>query len=273
MKYNIFFIIIIILIIFLIFTISFILFYRDTIFYFKPKKTIVKTFDSFLNKYSYKKYKSNIGNVDVIDFTPNTPITSKKSKSNKVIIYFQGNHGNITTKERTLTILLESFNTRVIAVDYLKLKKVSIKNFVKLGNSIVKKVIKEGVDIDDIIIWGESIGCAIGLEVIALTGVKNFVMMAGFKSMRNMIELILPNKLGKQLSKIVYELDNEKKISEIKNLKMINLHSKDDELIPYEQVKGMIDKLNIEHYEITGAHNYSTLTSDIINRIKEKFEI
>jgi hypothetical protein len=56
---------------------------------------------------------SKIGDVDIIDFNPNNP--------KKVIVYFQGNCGNITTKERTLTILLDSFNTRVIAVDYLKL--------------------------------------------------------------------------------------------------------------------------------------------------------
>ena len=268
------YIILIFFILFLFFIVSFIVIfiisYRDTVFYFKPKKTIVESFDHFLKKYSYKKYKSKIGNIDIIDFNKTN---TTNIKNTKVIVYFQGNHGNITTKERTLKIILDSFNTRVIAVDYLKLKKVSIKNFVKLGNSIIKNLIKEGVDIDDIIIWGESIGCAIGLEVIALSGVKNFVMMAGFKSMRNMVELILPNIIGKQLSKIVDELDNEKTIKKILNLKMINLHSKEDELIPYEQVKSMTDKLNIEHYEITGTHNYSTLTPDIIDRIKEKFEI
>lgn len=239
---------------------------RDNIFYFKPKKTYTESFDDFLKRYKAKKYKSSVGDVDIIDI----PAT-KKTK--KVIVYFQGNSGNITMKETMLSFLSDNFHTRVIAVDYLGVKRVSIDSVVKVARSIVNNLIEEGVDTDDIILWGESIGCAMSLETISVCGVKNFVMLAGFRRIKDMIGVKVNNLFGEFLKLFVDELDNEKRIQNSKDLKVIVLHSKEDELIPYSHVKEMVDKLGLEHYVIKGLHSKPEINKDIVKIIKERFSI
>jgi predicted esterase len=257
---------VILIILIMIITFLFIVLNRDMIFYFNPRKAITPTFKDFLTEYNAKTYKSTIGNIDVIDIPAKKPIK-------KVIIYFHGNYGNITMRERILKFLSDSFNARIIAPDYLRIRTVSIKNLVKVANSIIKNVINEGIDIDDIIIWGESIGCAIALETVCVSGVKNFVMLAGFRSMQDMISIMIKNFIGRFLKKFVYELDNRNNIKSIKNINMVVLHSKKDKLIPYEQVLDMVKELKLEHHEIQGTHAKPEISDEIAELIKKKFKI
>ena len=258
---------IIIIILVLSILIGFIIIYnRDNIFYFKPKKTYVDSFDDFLKRYKAKKYISSVENVDIID------IPARK-KTKKVIVYFHGNYGNITMKERMLSFLSDNFHTRVVSVDYLGVRRVSIDSVVRVSRSVVNKLIEEGVDNDDIILWGESIGCAMSLETISVCGVKNFVMLAGFRRIKDMVSVKVNNFFGEFIKIFVDELDNERHIKNTEDLKIIVLHSKDDELIPYYQVKEMVDKLDLEHYEIKGPHSKPEINNDIIEIIKERFSI
>ncbi len=258
---------IVFIIILLLFFIGIIIIYnRDRLFYFNPKKIIYESFDDFLKRYNAKKYKAPIDNVDIID------IPARK-KTKKVIVYFHGNSGNITYKEEILSFLSDSFKTRVLSVDYLKVKKVSINNIVKICCSVINKLIEEGVDNDDIILWGESIGCAMSLESMSVCGVNNLVMLAGFRRMKDMVGVIIDNLLGDFLKLFVDELDNERHIENMKDLKVIVLHSKEDDLIPYDHVREMVDKLGLEHYVVTGAHSTPVISKDIVKKIKERFDI
>jgi predicted esterase len=258
---------IIILILIILFLIGFIIIHnRDNIFYFKPVKKSIESFDDFLKRYNGKKYISPVENVDIIDI----PAT-KKTK--KVIVYFHGNYGNVTMKEKMLSFLSDNFRTRVVSVDYLRVKRVSIDSVVKVSRSVVNKLIEEGVDNDDIILFGESIGCAISLETISVCGIKNLVMLAGFRRIKDMVRVKVNNFFGDFLKHFVYELDNEKHIENTKDLKVIVLHSKEDELIPYTHVKEMVDKLDLEHYVISGKHSKPEINKDIIEIIKERFSI
>ena len=127
---------IVLIIILLLFFIGFIIIYnRDRLFYFHPKKIIYKSFDDFLNRYNAKKYKALIDDVDLID------IPARK-KTKKVIVFFHGNSGNITYKENILSFISDSFKTRVISVDYLKVKRVSVNNIVKICCNVINKLIE-----------------------------------------------------------------------------------------------------------------------------------
>jgi predicted esterase len=144
---------------------------------------------------------------------------------------------------------------------------------VRVARSIVNNLIEEGVDNDDIILWGESIGCAMSLETISVCGVKNFVMLAGFRRIKDMVGVKVNNFFGEILKHFVDELDNEKHIENTKDLNIIVLHSKEDELIPYSHVKEMVDKLDLEHYIINGLHSKPEINKNIIKIIKERFNI
>lgn len=258
---------IILFIVFIILSIIiFLLSNRDRIFYFLPKYIHNPLFEQFLKKYNVKKYKCKVDGVDIID------LPSRKN-TNKVIVFFHGNFGNIQTRDRILSFLSDSFKCRIVSVDYLHGTEASINNILKITSSIITELVENGVDIDDIIIWGESIGCAMGLETIKITGVNNFVMMAGFRRMRDMVEIILGENLGKLIKIFIKELDNHKQIKNNKNINMIVLHSKDDDLIPFIQVKKMVDKLKLDFCEIEGTHNVPIIKDNIIEKIKDKFAI
>jgi hypothetical protein len=261
-----FVIIIIIIIVILILLSLFIIYHRDKIFYFNPKKIIYHTFDDFLKKYNGTKYKCKVGNVDIIDIP-------RKKDTNKIIVYFHGNYGNITMRERFLSFLSDSFKCRIVSVDYLRASNISIKKIVKITKTVIKQLINDGLDPENIIIWGESIGCAMGLETISVSGIHNFVMMAGFRRMGDMVEVILGGIMGKILKNVVTELDNEKHIETNKNLNIIVLHSKEDDLIPYYHIREMVDKLDLKHYIIKGTHSRPIISKNIVNKIKEQFKI
>lgn len=239
---------------------------RDKLFYFLPKNIYNPLFKKFIKDYKVKKYKCKVDGVDIIDLPP-------IKKTNKVIVFFHGNYGNIQIKDKFLSFLSDSFKCRIISVDYLHGSEVSIKNILKITSSVINQLVLEKVDLDDIIIWGESIGCAMALETTAITGVNNCVMMAGFRRMSDMVGIILRGNIGKFSKVFINELDNEKQIENQKNLNLIVLHSKNDDLIPYSQVKQMIDKLKLKHYEIEGTHNTPVINEKIINKIIKQFNI
>lgn len=239
---------------------------RDRIFYFLPKYIHNPLFEQFLKDYNAKKYKCKVDEVDIIDLPP-------RKNTNKVIVFFHGNYGNIQSRNRIMSFLSDSFECRIVSVDYLHGKEASINNILKITSSVISQLVEDGVEPEDIIIWGESIGCAMALETIKLTKINNFVMMAGFRRMRDMVKIILGGKLGIFAKIFIKELDNEKHIENNKNLNMVVLHSKDDDLIPFVQVKEMVDKLKLDFCEIEGSHNLPIIKDTIIEKIKEKFKI
>ena len=258
---------IILFIVFIILSIIvFLLSNRDKIFYFLPKYIHNPQFEKFLKDYNGVKYKCKVDGVDIIDLPP-------RKNTNKVIVFFHGNYGNIQTRDRILSFLSDSFKCRIVSVDYLHGKEASINNILKITSSVIHELVENGVELDDMIIWGESIGCAMSLETIKLTRVNNFVMMAGFRRMRDMVEIILGGKLGIFAKKFVTELDNQKHLENNKDLNLIVLHSKDDDLIPFTQVKEMVNKLKLEFYEIEGTHNSPIIKQKIVEKIKNKFNI
>jgi esterase/lipase len=263
---NIFLIFLCIILFIICSVISFLLYNRDEIFYFLPKNIYNPNFEIFLKKYNVKKYESRIDKVDIIDIPP-------RKNSDKIIVFLHGNFGNIKKRDKILSFLSDSFKCRIISVDYLSGKEASIKHLLNITCDIIKKLVEDGIELENIILWGESIGCAMALETSGITGVKNVVMMAGFRKMRDMVDIILGKKLGFFTKLFVKELDNEKQIQKQKNLKLINLHSKDDDLIPYKQVKEMVKKLNLEHYKICGTHNDPIIEKWIIKKIRQKFYI
>ena len=131
---------------------------------------------------------------------------------------------------------------------------------------------KKGFNNDSIILFGESIGCHIILNVAKKYNIKNVICYIGFRKTSNIIKKKLP-VLGHFVTLFIYDLNNEKIIKSSNNLNITFLNSPQDELVDYNDIKDMIEDTNYELLEISGIHKKPTIPDNVFLRLKEKYDI
>jgi len=180
-------------------------------------------------------------------------------ENNKTAIFFHGNAGNISDRVSQVEIL-KKLNLNALLIDY--------RGYGKSSGQIKKEediyldslaawnyVIKEkGVQEKDIIIWGRSLGGAAAIDLAQNKNVSAVIAESTFYSVVDMAKKqywFLPVGL---IAKYKF-LSNDK----IKNIKapIMIVHSRDDEIIPFEQGKRLFDNANKQKIflEIAGGHN------------------
>jgi hypothetical protein len=236
----------------------FLIYFREK-FYFHPIYYYFNCHE-FIQKYSVKQYKYKDCNYWFIP---------SRNSSKKTIFYLHGNAGNITFRTNILTKLIEKLDCNIVVIDYLcQGKSLSTEFLIKTGIEIIKYLdLKD----NDTILYGESIGCAIALEISKRIKFKNVICMVGFSSMRDMIRHIF-GKLGIFLGIFVKELDNLKILRE-RGRNVLILNSKEDEVIPFNQAEKLQKIMGVDFMEIEGKHNEQKISEEIFNYIKQKYEI
>lgn len=194
-----------------------------------------------------------------------------KNINDKIIIFCHGNSYNITWKTKILDKLSDNFNYPIICQDYLRVNNPDINSMIENTSDLIKFLNKKGYDNDSIILFGESIGCSIILNVAKKYNIKNVICYIGFRKMSNVIKIILPF-FGHFISLFTNELNNEE-IIKSNNFNITLLNSPYDKLVNYNDIKDMIKNTNIELLEINGSHNRPIIPDDVFLRLKEKYNI
>jgi hypothetical protein len=194
-----------------------------------------------------------------------------ETKQNNIILFINGNAGNITYRQNIFQNILDGLDLPIYSLDYLSMKDKTIESIIDLHVKFIRYNIKDkNFQLSDIIIFGESIGNAIGLEVVQRMNINRFVFYGGFTKISDVIQYQSPMRIP-FLNLIVTEFDNykiiDKKIKN-KNFKIIMLHATHDELIKFESIESMADKFNINLIELKGGHNDSIITESDFNFIK-----
>ena len=192
----------------------------------------------------------------------------------KVIIFINGNAGNITFRQDIFQKIIDNCDATLYSLNYLSMKNLNIDSIVNLHCKFISdKINHNEFDVNDVIIFGESIGNAIGLEVVKQMSITKFVFYAGFTSISDVICNIIGIKnptIKNSLRIIIPEFNNysiiKNKIKNI-NFKMVMLHPIDDELIPIESVQLMAEKFNIKLIKLEGGHNDGNIKSEHLNFI------
>lgn len=105
-----------------------------------------------------------------------------------------------------------------------------------------------------IVFYGESIGCAIALEMATRHPVAGLILESPFTSTVDMAKLVFPWLPVRWM--VRYRYDNLSKISNIR-IPLLMLHSPQDEIIPFSMAQTLFDQAPEPKrlVELTGGHN------------------
>lgn len=180
------------------------------------------------------------------------------NKSEKTVIFFHGNGGNISYNQERLEIF-NTLHLNAIMIDYRGYGKSggSIQNETDLykdADATYRYILEKGIDPKNIIIWGQSLGGAIAIHLAQNKNISATIIESSFSSMDAMANKqygFLPTSLL-----LKFHMRSDEKISNILSPILV-IHSRNDEMINFsngqklfEEVKGQKQFL-----ETSGSHN------------------
>ncbi len=189
------------------------------------------------------------------------------------ILFLHGNGGNISHRLEKLKMLLDC-KTNVFLVDYRGYGKSE-------GHPSERKVYSDAQTFydyliqekhtppDKIIIYGESLGTAVAIDVASRNRIKGIILEGAFSSGKDMARKIYPFIPRFFFSNI---FDSMSKIKKVKAKKLF-IHSKNDEIVPYDLARKLYENaLQPKIFvDIIGGHNTAFIDSQdkYISSIKE----
>jgi uncharacterized protein len=203
-----------------------------------------------------------------------------KNDQPKLFIFAHGNAGNISHRIESETIQLLLKYRSVLLFDYrgygISTGNPS-ENGIKDDMLAVWKYATNnlGYQPDDIILYGESLGCSV-VSWLCYYLINNkakppsgIIMQSGFYSLRSIVADLFHSILSHF---VLYEFDNSKYVKFIKKhnpqYPIILLHSKKDGLIKYEHSQRLASENNCNLYEIFGDHNNPIFGDDVNDLLK-----
>ena len=174
------------------------------------------------------------------------------------LLYFHGNGGNISHRLERAKILAESLGLDVFLVDYRGYGasggKPDENGLYADAEAIYKAATERGFREDRIVLFGESLGCAVAIETALRHPCRAVILETPFLSIAAMAEAVYPF-LPRFLIRTRY--DNEAKISRVQAPKLIVAAGRDD-VVPPGHARRLFELASEprEFYEIPGAaHN------------------
>lgn len=216
--------------------------------------------------------------------------------TNKCIIFFHGNAGNLSMRYDMIKFLYNYAS--VIIFDYRSYGK-SSGNHTFLSDQALQKdaeaiwnyAVKQlNIKPNDISLFGESLGCSVAIHLASNLSKlldqtlypHSLVLNAPFCSLSSMIELTFQKVnigfVGKLISYLFgREYQSKECISYINHqTKIIMAHSPRDEIIPYTEGRKLYETAikthpNVQFVNITGTHNNLGLTDQYIYLLADLF--
>lgn len=204
----------------------------------------------------------------------------QKSVEGKIIIYSHGNAGNISHRMPFIEFWKKylSKNCSLLLYDYpgfglsSSVGKPTIKNCKESLKQIINFVKQRGFSFSNMILYGESIGGAISVAVavdLLKLNIKfnKIILQSSFTTLRDVAQHLHPI-LSPILFFLTEPLDvvNDIKILRAKDVNIIVLHSKNDEIIPFYMFLKLV-KVSTQYIQIDGTHNDPVLDHRVINII------
>lgn len=227
----------------------FYLYFKQDDYIFFPEKTITATPRTFGMKYEENFIKTEDNLKINVWFIPkeNAPL----------IIHCNGNGGNLSDRAFKFS-LLNSLGFAVVGFDYRGYGKSEGKpsedGFYKDLRSVVSFCENKGYKKKGIILYGESIGGAVALQVATENNFAALVLESTFTSLNDMARVYY--KLFPTSILLKSNFDNISKIDKI-HFPIVIMHSKEDEIVPYYMGKSLFEKANEPKIflELSKGHN------------------
>jgi len=167
----------------------------------------------------------------------------KDIKNKKTLVFFHGNAGDLSNRIYKLNVL-KGLDINFLILAYRgfsgNLGKPSEKGLYEDAKSTLKWLNELGIKDNQIIIYGESLGASVAVEVSQNKNFSGIILEAPFTSM---------TRIGKKYYPIfpvnLILKDKFNTIDKLKNIKspVMVLHGKKDKIVPFEMGEEVFDKL------------------------------
>jgi hypothetical protein len=189
-------------------------------------------------------------------------IPAKEAKY--TILFFHGNGGNISHRLDKIKIL-NNLGLNIFIIDYRGYGKSEGKPsekgvYLDAGAAYDYLVKIKGINPDSIIIYGESLGGAVAIELCTKVRAKALITEEAFSNISDMGKIMYPYIPSFFVSDKFNSLARIEKI----NLPKLFIHSRNDNLVPFELGEKLYKKAKEPKQlaAITGDHNHAFLESE-----------
>ena len=198
---------------------------------------------------NYSTHKANFSYKEVFIPTPNGNnlkgwFHTKDLNNKKTLVFFHGNAGDLTNRIYKLN-LIKDFDINFLIVAYRGFSgnkgKPSEVGLYEDAQSILKWLIKQKITEDQIIIYGESLGTGVTIEVAQNKKFAGIILESPFTSMVDAGKFYYPYLPVSLLLKDRYE--TIKKLENI-NSPILIMHGKKDKIVPFHMGKKVFEKAN-----------------------------
>ena len=171
-------------------------------------------------------------------------LIEKGLKKYKTILFLHGNAGNLFNRSYKLNRLSE-LNLNVLIISWRSFSGNSGKpnetNLYGDAKKAVKWLNERGVETKNIILYGESLGTGVAVEIGQTNKFNSIILESPYTSMIKAAKIYYPYLPVKFLLKDKY--DSEKKIKNIKTPILI-MHGKKDNIVPFHMGKKLFETAN-----------------------------
>ena len=171
-------------------------------------------------------------------------LIEKDLKKYKTILFLHGNAGNLFNRSYKLNRLNE-LNLNVLIISWRNFSGNSGKpnetNLYGDAKKAVKWLNERGVETKNIILYGESLGTGVAVEIGQTNKFNSIILESPYTSMIKAAKIYYPYLPVKFLLKDKY--DSEKKIKNIKTPILI-MHGKKDNIVPFHMGKKLFETAN-----------------------------
>ena len=171
-------------------------------------------------------------------------LIEKDLKKYKTILFLHGNAGNLFNRSYKLNRLNE-LNLNVLIISWRSfsgnLGKPNETNLYGDAKKAVKWLNERGVETKNIILYGESLGTGVAVEIGQTNKFNSIILESPYTSMIKAAKIYYPYLPVKFLLKDKY--DSEKKIKNIKTPILI-MHGKKDNIVPFHMGKKLFETAN-----------------------------
>ena len=171
-------------------------------------------------------------------------LIEKDLKKYKTILFLHGNAGNLFNRSYKLNRLNE-LNLNVLIISWRSFSgnqgKPNETNLYEDAKKAVKWLNGKGVETENIILYGESLGTGVAVEIGQTNKFNSIILESPYTSMVKAAKIYYPYLPVKFLLKDKYE--SEKKIKNIKTPVLI-MHGKKDNIVPFYMGKKLFEIAN-----------------------------
>ena len=198
-------------------------------------------------------------------------IINKDLKNFKTLVFFHGNAGDLSNRIYKLNEL-DKLDINILLISWRGFSGnegyPTEKNLYEDAEAAIKWLNKKKVSDSQIILYGESLGTGVAVEIGAKNNFNSIILESPFTSIENSAKIYYPYLPVRFLLKDRY--DSISKIKKI-NSPILIMHGKKDDIVPFFMGKKLFEKANSpkDSYFTDIDDHMMEFNSQLLNKIKD----